>query len=187
MLETDEYAILLWLWHGDVKVASQYTFLKTGENCMFTRESLSAARCHSDLFRPTDEEEAEVVQSERSHTRKKSRIELYRCIIGATHTGYCQAIDPGLLFKQGCRKSSRTKLSKLEQNRPRPSDDGDSTFLGIYSWPAISHYLAIDISEALPGIITIAEHHLTSQSAGLIQYDRGNAIQKEKSNFVESA
>jgi hypothetical protein len=31
---------------------------------MFTRESLSTARCHSDLFRPTDEEEALVLQSE---------------------------------------------------------------------------------------------------------------------------
>jgi hypothetical protein len=62
MLEEDRHAILLW--HGDVKVASRCVSLKTGENGLFTRESLSAARYHSDLFRPTDEEEAEVLQSE---------------------------------------------------------------------------------------------------------------------------
>jgi hypothetical protein len=62
MLEDDGHAILLW--HSDVKVASEWISLKTGENCMFTRESLSTARCHSDLFRPTDEEEALVLQSE---------------------------------------------------------------------------------------------------------------------------
>jgi hypothetical protein len=128
MLEEDGHAILLW--HGDVKVASRCISLKKGENGIFTRESLSTARWHSDLFKPTDEEEAEVLQSKRSHTRKKSHTELYRCIIGATHTGHCQAIDPGLFFKQGCRKFLPTKLSRLEQNCPRPSSCEDSTFLG---------------------------------------------------------
>jgi hypothetical protein len=157
------HAVLLW--HGDVKVASQCISLKTGENSMFTRESLSAARCHSDLFKPIDDEEAEGLAVRETDRIRGGRVTQHytAALLERLIPVFVVLLNEDRLLKRGRRKISPTKLSKLEQNCPRPSCYTDSTFLGVYYWPAISLILTIDILEVLSGITAITKNHFTSR------------------------